>query len=136
MKLLLGLFFIFTGIAYSAYNPFFDDREPVVKKASKPTSLLLLPPPLNVHQVEPLSEPKAPQSTKQMYYFGYIESGKGKYALIKVDGNNIIVKENNRVYINGSPYFVHEITSNVVVMENSTKQVKMVYFSGETEVKK
>ncbi len=135
LKLLFGLYFIFSGIVYGAYNPFFSDNEPA-RKTSKPTSLLLLPPPLNLHQSPIMTEPRISAVSAQIYYFGFIESDKGKFALLKVNGKNIVLKENNRVYINSLPYLVREISSNAVVMENNEKQIKLVYFSGEMDDKK
>jgi len=67
---------------------------------------------------------------------GYIESDKGKFALIKSDGNTMVLKESSRVYLNNFSYFVREISSNAVVMEDGLRQMKTIYFSGETENKK
>lgn len=71
-----------------------------------------------------------------MLYFGFIETDKGKFAMMKVHDNNIVLKENNRVYIDNELYYVRDISSNAVVMEDKDKKIKTIYFSGEMEGKK
>lgn len=123
------------GIAYGAYNPFFDDTEPS-KKVSRPTALLLPPPTMNLQPPSTFSEPKISTPAQQILYFGFIESAKGKFALVKVNEENIVLKENNRVYMYNAPYYVRDISSNAVVIEDAEKRIKTIYFSGEMDRKK
>lgn len=130
----LGLFFLFIGVAYGAYNPFFDDAESP-KKLTRPTALLLPPPTINLQPPPSYSEPKIPLQTQSILYFGFIETVKGKFALVKVNNENIVLKENNRVYMFNAPYFVREVNSNAIVVEDGEKRIKTIYFSGEMDRK-
>ncbi len=141
MKTFLWLFFLFSSVAQGAYNPFFSD------KASSPkiikTERALIPPPRMFAPLPILPPPpaismeiKPPQAPMQIRYFGYIESDKGKFALIKLNESAMVLKENNRVYLNSIPYFVREISSNMVILEDGLKQIKTIYFSGEVENKR
>ncbi len=136
MKNYLGLFLVLTIAVYAAYNPFFDGSESSKKTIKNSSPLPFLPP--HIAALDPqsvlLGERNTPQS--QILYFGFIEADKGKYALIKVNNNNIIVKENNKIYLNNQLYFVRDISSNAVLMETGAKQMKTVYFSGETDGQK
>ncbi len=138
MKTFLGLFFLFSTVVYGAYNPFFSDTAPA-KKIAKPERTLIPPPrmfaPLPMLPPPPAinAEIKPPQTPIAMRYFGYIESDKGRFALVKVQESTIVLKENNRIYLNSVPYFVREINSNMVLLEDGLKQMKSIYFSGEME---
>lgn len=143
MKTFLWLFFLFSNIVEGAYNPFFGDMkssQKVVKQSVRSllppprfTPLPILPPPPAVTMEIKSSQPLTPISIR---YFGYIESDKGKFALIKSDGNTMVLKESSRVYLNNFSYLVRDISSNAVVMEDGLRQIKTIYFSGETENKK
>lgn len=134
LKKIFCLFFLFTGMIYGAYNPFFTDAEPP-KPVSRSTALLL-PPPMYTHSNSP-QEIKLPAlSSSPMIYFGFIETEKGKFAMMKVHDHNIVLRENNRVYIGNDLYYIREISSNSVVMEDKEKRIKTTYFSGESDRKK
>jgi hypothetical protein len=127
-----AIFLVLVGAAQGAYNPFFD--APAAPKKPARTTLPLLPPP-PVASYAPLRPPVVESSSaavaSPILYFGFVEAEKGKFALIKVDDHNIVLKEHNRVYLQNIPYFVREITSNAIVMEDGEKRVKSIYFSGE-----
>lgn len=126
------IFLVLVASVEGAFNPFFDTPS-APKKAPKSTLPLLPPPPVSSFASLHLPITQSPSATaiSSILYFGYIEAEKGKFALIKIDQNNIVLKENNRVYLNSIPYFVREITSNAIVMEDSEKRVKSIYFSGD-----
>lgn len=130
MKNHLTLFFIVTVFAHAAYNPFFDNSE------ASPKVIQSTIVPANISSLNPQTVFLGGQNTQarsQIIYFGFIEAQKGKYALMKVNNDNIIVKENNKIYINNQLFYVREISSNAIFMETETKQVKTIYFSGETD---
>lgn len=135
MNKYFGIFLVLGSVVWGAYNPFFDNQE-APKKVVRPAPVLLPPPPPVAQPVlyqRPLSSELVRPSSVQISYFGYIETERGKFALIKVNQHNIVLKEKNRVYIENVPHYVQEINSNTIVLEDNEKRIKTLYFSSAKE---
>jgi len=71
-------------IIYAAYNPFFSD-----KKATESANQIQKPKPKPIPQRKSL----------KMTYFEFIESTKGKFALVSFNSQNIVIRKNDSLYI-------------------------------------
>lgn len=110
----------------AAYNPFFRES-PKVKKAPEPVAKPMPLPPLLKPAFEPLPAPKA-VSLSTFTYYGYVETKKGKFALLKIGENAVVLKEGDPFYANNSKYFVRNITSNYLTIDESGK-TQTIYFT-------
>lgn len=115
MQRIIMLFAILPVLAYASYNPFFT---PHTKPVAKPTVVM-----------KQVKQEKAEKIDVQFTYFAYLESKKGKFALIKFNGRNIVVRQNNSVYLDNKVYKVQTITSNYLRLSDSYNEMKTVYFS-------
>lgn len=117
-------FLFITASLNAAYNPFF--REPVKPKAVPAPLAAPLPlPPL----LKPLPEPSASTfNLSQVRYFGFLETKKGKFGLISVEGHTIVLKEGDPFYANSSKYFIRNITSNYITVDDAGR-TQTVYFT-------
>jgi len=115
--------FLFLAVSLNAaYNPFF--HEPAKPKpAPAPIAAPLPLPPL----LKPPSE--APVfNLPQILYFGYLETQKGKFGLVKVEGNTIVLKEGDPFYASNTKYFIRNITSNYITVDNAGR-IQTIYFT-------
>ncbi len=121
-KILTALIVVPTFI-YAAYNPFFhepQDFEPqkqviktvVIKQAKKPIPN---------------------RQTLEMTYFGFVESLKGKFALVKLSDKNIIIRKDDSLYLDERILKVKKITSNYILLTDRYSRAQTVYFSSKVQ---
>jgi len=98
------------------YNPFFTvDQAPKGQAIQK----------VIVKEVRPKTE----RQNIKISYFGYVESLKGKFALIKFNGKNIVVSQQSPLYIGKRIYKVKKITSNYIIIKDREGRLQSIYFS-------
>ena len=76
---------ILTTFTQAAYNPFFNEQKPRVEQ--KPY----------IKAITPRVMPK--RKNIELRYFGFVHSKKGKFALVRFNEKNIIIQENNSLYL-------------------------------------
>ncbi len=119
MKKILVIFIIIPTFIYASYNPFFSDEQaPKPKKAE-------------VKIVVQKPEPVAKRTDIQVSYFGFIESDKGKFALVKINGKNIVLKQKDSVYIGEKVVEVINLTSNFIILKDGYNSPQTIYFSSK-----
>ncbi|MBL0708148.1 MAG: hypothetical protein JJW00_03780 [Sulfurimonas sp.] len=117
MKSLLLLFALFQTILYASYNPFFSDAKPSVVKKEQ-------------HQVKRVLKAPVPiRKDIKMTYFGFVESHKGKFALVRFNHKNIVIRKNDSLYAKQRVIQVKDITSNRIILKDSYGKIQAVYFS-------
>lgn len=120
MKKILAIFITSTSLIYAAYNPFFsDDTAP---KQKKETSKVIIE-----------QKPTPTRKNAQIGYFGFIESNKGKFALVSFSGKNIVIRENDSLYLDEQIFKVTKITSNYILLNDRYKRAQTVYFSSQKQ---
>ena len=129
MNYLWSLLFIALSVN-AAYNPFFREA-PKVKKApvlaAPVTQGMPLPPLLNSNLAS-LPAIKPAFDLSQLTYYGYLETKKGKFALLKVGEGVVVLKEGDLFYANNGKYFVRNITSNFITVDDSGR-TQTIYFT-------
>lgn len=120
--------FLFLTLSLNAaYNPFF--REPVKPKKAPVVTSEVRPMPL-----PPLLAPPSLPATKpvfdlsQLVYNCYLETEKGKFILLKIGENTVVLKEGDPFYTNNTKYFVRNITSNYITIDDAGR-TQTIYFT-------
>lgn len=117
--------FLFLALSLNAaYNPFF--REPVKPKKAPVSDVRPMPlPPL----LAPPSLPAKPVfDLSQLVYNCYLETNKGKFILLKIGSNTVVLKEGDPFYANNQKYFIRNITSNFITVDDAGR-VQTIYFT-------
>lgn len=114
----------------AAYNPFFNNKQPKEVQSSQA---------IEKHQepkviIKEISIPK-PQRDIKMRYFGFVESSKGRFALVNFDKKNIVLKENDQLNINEWAFNILKITSNYILLTDKANKSQTIYFSSDTQKK-
>jgi hypothetical protein len=107
--------FLFLTLSLNAaYNPFFREsvkpkKAPVATSEVRPMPLppLFAPPSFRLLQ-------KPVFDLSQLVYNCYLETEKGKFILLKIGANTVVLKEGDPFYANNGKYFVRNITSNYI----------------------
>ncbi len=129
----MNYFWSFLFIAASvnaAYNPFFHSlakpkKAPEVLPVSRPMPL----PPLLKPAFEPtLTVPKTPFDLSQLVYNCFLETKKGKFILLKIGENTVVLKEGDPFYANNNKYFIRNITSNFITVDDAGR-TQTIYFT-------
>ena len=103
---------ILPTLIYAAYNPFFGDKQPVRTVVKAP------PPP-----------PPPARTNINLLYFGYVDSSKGQFALVKFSGKNIVIRQTDSLYLGEKIFKVKKITSNYILFTDRHGRIQTVYFS-------
>ncbi len=120
MKKLLAIFITTPSLIYAAYNPFFSDE--VAPKQKKETQKVII------------QQKQTPtRKNAQIGYFGFIESNKGKFALISFNDKNIVIRESDSLYLDEQIFKVTKITSNYILLNDRYKRAQTVYFSSQKQ---
>jgi len=117
---------------YSAYNPFFTEIKPI----ETPTVKVQKQEPKQIIKTIIKREIKTniPKKTNiKLQYFGFLETAKGKFALIRFDEKTIIVKGKDSLYLGEKTYKINKINSNYMLIEDSYKRIQSVYFSSDAK---
>lgn len=118
--------FLFLALSLNAaYNPFFREV-PKVKAEAAAIALPALP---------PLAAPppilvKPPLAPTQITYSAFMETKKGRFALLKVSNQAIVLTEGSSFYVDESKYLVKNITSNYVTVSNGGRSQMINFTSG------
>jgi len=120
MHKILILFLLIQTFSYASYNPFFSDEAP--KQQPKRVGKTV------VKEIE-----VKPRQNIDITYFGFVESTKGKFALVNFNKKNIVIKQNDALYLNELIYKVKKITSNYILFSDRAGRMQSVYFSSEVE---
>lgn len=129
MNYFWSLLFIAASVN-AAYNPFFkplakQKKAPVVVPAAHAMPL----PPLLKPAFEPnLVAPKAPFDLSQLVYNCYLETAKGKFILLRIGENTVVLKEGDPFYANNNKYFIRNITSNFITVDDAGR-TQTIYFT-------
>ena len=118
MQKIFVFFIILPTLIFAAYNPFFSD-----KTAPKPQKQVKLVP------QKPIPERK----NAKVSYIGFIESKKGKFALVSFDEKNIVVRKNDSLYLGEQIFKVFKISSNFILLKDRYGRSQTIYFSSEIE---
>ncbi len=118
-KILLFLIISLTTI-YAAYNPFFNDQKAPKPKVQESATV-----------VQPSNAPT--RQNAKIGYFGFIESKKGKFALVSFEKKNIVVTQIDSLYLDEQIFKVINITSNYILLNDRYNRPQSIYFSSETE---
>lgn len=120
----IALLLFTSALLFGAYNPFFNDQ-----KAQKPQVV--------EKKVYSLDPPVAEsRQTIKIGYFGFIESAKGRFALVSFDGQNIVIKESDTLHLENQIYKIIKITSSSILINDKYSRSQSIYFSSENEEKK
>lgn len=74
------------------------------------------------------SAEKVPFDLEEMLYYGFMETSKGRFALVKVASNAIVLKEGDPFYANNAKYFIRNITSNYITVDDAGR-MQTIYFT-------
>jgi hypothetical protein len=132
----MNYFWSFLFIALSlnaAYNPFFHALAKPKKAPELAPSVRPMPlPPLLKPAFESLpSEPQPIMNIAALRYCGFLETEKGRFALVKVGGSTIVLKEADPVYIQNRKCFVRNITSNYITVDDAGKTNSIYFTTGD-----
>lgn len=121
-------FLLLTLSLNAAYNPFFREspkpKKPPLQAPAVQAQPLPLPPLL-----KPVSSAeKVPFDLEEMLYYGFMETSKGRFALVKVASNAIVLKEGDPFYANNAKYFIRNITSNYITVDDAGR-MQTIYFT-------
>ncbi len=125
MKKILTLFIITTTFMYASYNPFFNSATAPKPKEEAPKAVTTV-----VQQ-----KPTPTRQNAEIGYFGFIESKKGKFALVSFSGKNIVIRIDDSLYVGEQIFKVTEITSNYILLNDRYNRPQTVYFSSEKQVR-
>jgi len=119
MKKILSILLIIPTFIYASYNPFFKDTQVPAHIKKKPKVIYLRP------------KPKPKITDIDITYFGYIESKKGKFALISINKKSIVVKQKDSVYLGEQVVKVVKLSSNYIILKDGINSPQTVYFSSK-----
>ncbi len=120
--------FLFLALSLNAaYNPFF--REPVKPKKAPAAASDVRPMPLPPLLAPPSLPPVKPVfDLSQLVYNCYLETNKGKFILLRIGDNTVVLKEGDPFYANNAKYFVRNITSNYITVDDAGR-TQTIYFT-------
>jgi len=119
--------FLFLALSLNAaYNPFF--REPVKPKKAPVATSDARPMPLPPLLAPPSLPSKTEFDLSQLIYNCFLETNKGKFILLKIGENTVVLKEGDPFYANNHKYFVRNITSNYITVDDAGR-VQTIYFT-------
>ncbi|MCF6309137.1 MAG: hypothetical protein L3J19_01475 [Sulfurimonas sp.] len=123
MKNIFVIFIILPTFIYAAYNPFFSDKNAPKPKAPEVKVV--------IQKAKPKPIPK--RQNAKITYIGFIESKKGKFALVSFDEKNIVVRKNDSLYLDEQIFKVFKITSNFILLKDRYSRSQTIYFSSEIQ---
>ena len=90
-------------LAYASYNPFFKPNKPVVRQKTIKT---------NISKV--VKKPNIVTNVA-ISYFAYLETSKGKFAIVNFNGKTIVIHQGDSLYLGNKVYKVTKLTSSRTV---------------------
>jgi Tfp pilus assembly protein PilP len=122
MQKILITFVVVPTFMYASYNPFFSDNKPPSALQTRQKAVYKTP----IKQYIPR---QVSRKSIKMSYFGFIESNKGVFALVKYNGKNIVIHTNDFLYNDEKRFKIKKITSNYILVKDRRGNVESVYFS-------
>lgn len=119
MKKMFIFSIIIPAFIHASYNPFFNNTESPKRKESE-TKIIIQQP-----------KPDIKRTDIQVSYFGFVESDKGKFALVKINGKNIVLKQKDSVYIGEQVVEVINLSSNYIILKDGDNAPQTIYFSSK-----
>ena len=117
------IFIILPSFIFASYNPFFsDDQAPAQTKTIQKTKVI-------IQQVQ--AKPIPARKSIDMEYIGFIETKKGKFALVTFNKKNIVIRKNDSLYIDEKVFKIQKITSNYILLKDRHYRMQTVYFSSQ-----
>ena len=113
---------IIPSLIYAAYNPFFTEK----KSIDQPKKEI-------IRIIEKPKQPLPQRKNIEITYFGFVESKKGKFALVSFNDKNIVIRQRDSLYLNEQIFKVKQITSNFILFTDKHYRVQTVYFSSEIQ---
>lgn len=123
MQKILIIFIILPTLLCASYNPFFSDKQALKPKENNVEVIIQKQPP----------KPIPTRKSIKMTYFGFIESSKGKFALVSFKRQNIVIRKDDSLYLDEQVFKVQKITSNYILFKDRYNRAQTVYFSSETQ---
>lgn len=123
MQKILILFFMLSTLTYASYNPFFTDVQASKQKQQAVKYIKEVP------YVKPKPIPQ--RKSIIMEYIGFIESHKGKFALVTFKGRNIVIRKDDSLYTDEKVFKIRKITSNYILLRDRYYRMQTVYFSSQ-----
>lgn len=124
MRQIFVIFFILPTFIYASYNPFFSDISVPKQKKEEKVKIVYKKP-----------KPKPKRTNIKMSYFGFIESNKGKFGLVSISGKNIVLKQEDSLYIGDQVIKVVKLSSNSIVLKDGYNTPQTIYFSSKSPEK-
>ena len=107
MRRIFVIFFILPSLNDAEYIPFCCYISAARQKTEPDIKIIYKKPEIN------------PKRTKiTIVYFGFIESKNGKFALVKIKGKNIVLKQKDSIYIGEQVVKVIKLASNYIVLKD------------------
>ncbi len=122
MRKILTIFIIMSELIHASYNPFFND-----------TKIPKQEPQVKVIIEKQKAKPRPKMTHPDVSYRGFVHSNKGKYALIGINNEFIITKEDDKVYIAEDIFKVSKITTNFILLKDQYDRAQKIYFTSETQ---
>jgi hypothetical protein len=119
MKKVFMISIIVPAFIHASYNPFFNNIEAPTKKEQEVKIIVQKP------------KPDIKRTDIQITYFGFVESDKGKFALVKINGKNIVLKQKDSVYIGEQVVEVISLSSNYIILKDGYNSPQTIYFSSK-----
>ena len=124
MQKILTKLILFPVIINAAYNPFFTEIKPI------PTPTVKANPITKPQIIKTVYKHKTlARTVLKLKYFGFVETKKGKFALVNFNNKTIIIKRKDYLYSGDKKFKIIKITTNNILIEDSYKRVQSVYFS-------
>ncbi len=114
------VFLLLSNPLFAAYNPFFNEAPKAEKKVEKPRP-----------KPQPKIIYKKPEKKKvfDIVYFGFLETNRGKFALLETGDKSFAVRKGDSLYLQNSKIDIVKITSNYFVLRSDRKNYQTIHFS-------
>ncbi|MCF6339434.1 MAG: hypothetical protein L3J10_01620 [Sulfurimonas sp.] len=126
MQKIFVILAILPTFIYASYNPFFSDKTLPPKPTVQKQEVKII-----IQKPKPKPKPIPTRQNINMTYSGFIESTKGKFALVNFDEKNIVIKKNDSLYLNEKIFKITKITSNYILVSDKHCRVQTVYFTSD-----
>lgn len=123
MQKKLLLFAIVPLFVYASYNPFFSDDASQTRQRAPVKTV--------IEYVKPAPVPQ--RKNIEMTYFGFVQSKKGRFALVNFNKKNIVIRQSDSLYLDEQIFKVQTITSNYILLSDRQNRVQSVHFSSKNE---
>ena len=106
-------------LASASYNPFFKPNKPITRQ--KVTKV----------KVRQVAKKPDVRPNVNVSYFAFLETDKGKFALVDFNGKTIVVRQGDSLYSNNTAFKIKTITSNYLYISGNGYKVQKIYFTSK-----